>query len=237
MTDKPPKGRAAKGKSKRAGQTSSTSPGRKADKLTHLEELFAVEYVIDWNGAAAVRRAGYKVKSDVAAGVQANRLLKKAKVLARIETAKKEALERVGVRAEAILMELAKIGFSSQRRVLHIDEGGEPSIRPGSEIPDNDLDAVQDISFQVIEITTPTKEGLKVERRRSGRVKMHDKRAALVDLGRYASIFGPEKVQVSTPEGRPLQVENVNAIPEEDRAERVASLIAAAAARKTNADG
>ncbi|MBZ9712198.1 terminase small subunit [Deinococcus multiflagellatus] len=225
-----------KKRGRKAGKAPAKTPGRKPDKLTHLEELFAVEYVIDWNGAAAVRRAGYKVKSDVAAGVQANRLLKKAKVLARVETAKAEALERAGIRAEAVLLELAKIGFASKRRIMGVDEDGQPFLRPGSEIPDADLDAVQDFSFQVIEIETPTKEGIKVERRRSGRVKMHDKRAALVDLGKYIGIFGPEKVQVSTPEGQPLQVENVNAIPEVDRAERVAALIAAATARKTDAD-
>ncbi|MBZ9753194.1 terminase small subunit [Deinococcus sp. HMF7604] len=222
-----PKGRAA------------STPGRKPEQLTTLEELFAVEYVIDWNGSAAVRRAGYKVKTDVAAGVYANRLLKKDKVLARIERAKKEVLERAGVRAEAILLELAKIGFSSQRHLLTADAEGNIHLRPGQDIPDAAWDAVKSITAidNESESESESPNGAtrhSRSRQRTVSVVMHDKRAALVDLGRYAGIFGPEKVQVTTPEGQPIQVENVNAIPEADRAERVAALLAAAAARKAN---
>ena len=56
------------------------------DGLTIRQEAFCMEYAKSGNATRAYKQAGYKVKSDGAAGVNANRLLKNAKVQARLRS-------------------------------------------------------------------------------------------------------------------------------------------------------
>ncbi len=65
--------------------------------LTPKERLFVAEFLVDRNGAAAARRAGYAAKS---ARVTAARLLAKANVRAAIEDGANRAIERARVTAE-----------------------------------------------------------------------------------------------------------------------------------------
>lgn len=219
----------------RKAGTAKARTGRKPDRLTPKEELFAVEYVVDWNGTAAVRRAGYRCASDNAAGVQAQELLKKPKVKARIESAKAELLARAGIRAETVLLEIAKLAFSSTRHILTVDESGNVVMRPGSEIPDTALDAVSQISASDTTSETERDNGKggmssTSTRTRTIQLKLHDKRAALADLSRYLRLM-PEQLEVSGPGGKPIQTEAVTGLPEEERAQRVAALLARAMTR------
>lgn len=52
----------------------------KAQRLSIKERKFIKEYVKSGNGTRAVQLAGYNYKNDTGAGVEASRLLKKAKV-------------------------------------------------------------------------------------------------------------------------------------------------------------
>ena len=77
--------------------------------ITMKEERFCLEYVTDYNGAAAARRAGYAEKS---AAKQACRLLSRPEVMAYIRALQKEQRERLCVSSDLVItktMELLDI--------------------------------------------------------------------------------------------------------------------------------
>lgn len=59
-------------------------------KLTIKQEAFCLEYAGSGNATEAYKKAGYSVESDNAAAVNANRLLKNAKVQLRLQEIAKE---------------------------------------------------------------------------------------------------------------------------------------------------
>ena len=73
------------------------------------EAKFAIEYVKDFNGAAACRRAGY---SPNGANVMAVRLLARPNVQAAVEEAKASAAAAAKVTVNRILDELSSIAFN-----------------------------------------------------------------------------------------------------------------------------
>lgn len=223
-----PKGRAAStGRAKRNGQRRSTKTPTPTRKLTDQQRAFVIEYITDWNGTQAAIRAGYSEKT---ASQIAYQLLQKTSVQDYLEEAKKEVLARAGIRTEAILLELAKIGFSSQRHLLQVDQDGNVHLRPGSEIPDSTWDAVKSITAidNESESESESPNGAtrhSRSRQRTVSVVMHDKRAALVDLGRYVGVFGTPGAEAKGAAAPASAAAPSNAIPEEDRAARLAALM------------
>lgn len=71
--------------------------------LTHKQEAFVREYLIDLNGAAAVRRAGYKIKNADDLAVQ---LLRKTLVQSAIQEAIAKRSEKTAITAENVLHRL-----------------------------------------------------------------------------------------------------------------------------------
>lgn len=88
--------------------------GGKRDKKTTLTAkalAFAHEYIVDYNGTAAARRAGYN-QAVTSLGTTAYGLLKKPEVLAIIEKLEKEKFKRVQASADKVVAEWANMGFS-----------------------------------------------------------------------------------------------------------------------------
>lgn len=79
------------------------TPTPKPKALTPKQELFVQEYLVDLNGAAAYRRAGYSVKSENTATVNASRLLSNAKVQAAVKLAMDERAKRVAVTQDYVI--------------------------------------------------------------------------------------------------------------------------------------
>jgi phage terminase small subunit len=78
-------------------------------KLTLKQELFISEYCIDLNATQAYKRAGYSVKSDDVACVNAMRLLGNARIKEEID---KRLLKRAndnGVTADMVLKDLVEL--------------------------------------------------------------------------------------------------------------------------------
>lgn len=89
----------------------------KAMSLTDKQERFCLEYVVDFNSAAAAERAGYSVKT---ARQQGSRLLTKVDVQQRVRELARESVERVELSAEMVLknlIELATKGTPDSTRV------------------------------------------------------------------------------------------------------------------------
>lgn len=149
--------------------------------------------------------AGYK-SSPKAAGISASRLLGNAAIQARIQVllqqkqqieqkATELAAEKLAISKEKVLAELAKIGFSDIRKAVKwhgslIQESDQPdggdvlvvkntysnhvSLIGSDEIDDETAAAIAEVS------QSPTG-GLKI--------KLHDKKGALVDIGRHLGMF------------------------------------------------
>ena len=158
--------------------------------LTAKQQRFVDEYLVDLNATQAAIRAGYSPHTANQAGP---RLLVNVGVEAEIARRMEERSGRVQITQDMVLRELAKIGFSDIRKVLRwgntevrlvSDEAEEPSdddmipyhglaLVDSSEIDDNTAGAIAEVS--------QGRDGLKV--------KLHDKKGALVDIGRHLGMF------------------------------------------------
>ena len=157
--------------------------------LTPKQKRFVEEYLIDLNATAAFRRAGY-VATGNAAEVNASRLLRNAKVATAIAQAQSKRSVRTEITQDMVLKELAKIGFSDIRKVIrwgnttvrkNINAEGEEVEEPYHGIALIDSSEIDDETAAAIAEVSEGRDGLKV--------KLHDKKSALVDIGRHLGMF------------------------------------------------
>lgn len=169
------------------GKTKVSSPESKQERaLTPKQAAFVREYLIDLNGTQAAIRAGY---SERTANEQAARLLANVSVSKAVADAQAKRADRLEITADRVLAELAKIGFADMRDVASwgetvVDEDGKPIH--GVKLVSSDR--LTDSAAAAISEIAETPAGL--------RIKLHDKRAALVDIGKHLGMF-TEKVEHS----------------------------------------
>ena len=156
--------------------------------MTKKQKLFIEEYLIDLNATQAAIRAGY---SPETAGSIGSENLKKPEIRARIEKAMAERSKRTGINQDRVLMELAKIGFVNISDVVDPETA---KILPDAK--DEDLACIQSIKIK------PTEWGTERE------VKMYDKKAALVDIGRHLGMF-KDKVEFSGVENEKTKLDEL----------------------------
>jgi phage terminase small subunit len=149
--------------------------------LTDKQRRFVEAYLLEPNGTKAAVAAGY---SESSAAVEANRLLKHAKVVAAIEERRKEITAATGVTPERVVAELAKIGFSDIREILRWranvvgmieDEDGNKRFAITNEVELRASDVITDDMAAAIMEISQGKDG-------ALRVKMHPKQPALSKL-------------------------------------------------------
>lgn len=167
------------------------------------------EYLIDLNGTRAYRKTHPRAKRRTAE-VNACRLLRKARVRGAIEAALADRKSRLKMTADEVLEELTRLGRSNMFDFLRITPDGDPCI---------DLSALTRDQAAVLAETTVEDftEGRGDNARdvRRVKIKLHDKVKALHLLGQYHKLF-TEKIEGSTPDGRPFAVlVPVTASPEE----------------------
>ncbi len=172
-------------------------------------ERFAQEIAKGAPAGRAYEAAGYE---GAGADQNGSRLMKNDKVAARIQEIKEAAATKVGVTVERVMGELAKIGFSDIRQAVawranatqisEDPETGEPKIVAHNEVVLIDSDKIDDATAGAIsEISQTAQGGIKI--------KFHDKRAALVDLGKHLGMF-KEKVEVTGKDGGPIETHDVS---------------------------
>jgi phage terminase small subunit len=159
--------------------------------MTPKQQRFVEEYLIDLNATQAAIRAGY---SDDTAYSQGQRLLKNVEVAAAIAEAQGDRSVRTEITADLVLKELAKIGFADMRKLLkwtgnlprmdidRAEETGEVEISAANFVRLFDSDELDDDIVGAISEISQTKEG-------ALKVKLHDKQAALVNIGRHLGMF------------------------------------------------
>jgi phage terminase small subunit len=151
---------------------------------------------VDLNATQAAIRAGYSTKTAAEIGAEN---LRKPQIAEAVQKAIHARAERTQISADRVLAELAKIGFSDIRRAVNwysqvnvaaVDaEGIEGEAEDGSLrfavlnqvelISSDEID--DDTAAAIAEVSMTDKGGLKI--------KLHDKRQALVDLGRHLQLF------------------------------------------------
>lgn len=170
-------------------------------RLTPKQKRFVEEYLIDLNATQAAIRAGYSQKRASEMGYQ---LLQKTTVQKCIEDAQEKRSERTEITQDMVLQELAKIGFSDIRKIVR---WGETMVRMETDKDGDDVE-VPYHGLALIdsgEIDDDTAAAIsEVAQGRNGlTVKLHDKKGALVDIGRHLGMF-KDRVEHSGPDGGPI---------------------------------
>lgn len=151
--------------------------------MTIQKKLFARYYISSarFNGERAAIMAGYSEKT---AGSQASRLLKDVNVRAFIDKELDRTAKRIDITADRIIQELARIGFSNMMDYVRLTSQGDPLI----DLSQLTRDRAAAISKIVIEDYV---EGRGEDAREVKRIRfeLHDKRAALIDLGKHIGLF------------------------------------------------
>ena len=168
-----------------------------------MRDAFIREYLADphRNGKQAAIRAGYSPKT---AESQASRLLRSVKVRTILDRADAEAvvavakvIDRYAVTKERVVEELAKLAFSDIRQIVNFGPthkevttlDGEVRKVPGvTIIASNEIDAA---AAAAIAEVSETRGGIKV--------KLADKRSALMDLAKLCNFIDDK------PQGSPLE--------------------------------
>ena len=199
--------------------------------LNPKQRRFVEEYLIDLNATQAATRAGY---SPATANEQGARLLAHASVKEAIRRGQAARSERTQITQDMVLRELAKIGFSDIRRAVKwrsslVTEEDQPDggdVLVVKTIVSNTVELIasedldDDTAAAISEISQNATGGVKM--------KMYDKKGALVDIGRHLGMF-VERHELSGKDGGAMKVEM--------DAERFTSAIASLIAREGEAEG
>lgn len=147
--------------------------------LTHKQQAFVDEYLIDLNATQAAIRAGYSKKT---AGQIGEQNLKKLEIAAAIQEEMDKRGTRTEITADRVLEEIAKLAFFDPRKFFNSD---------GSPIPIQDLDDNTAMALSGIDVLEEF-EGSGNDRVFVGytkKFKLTDKKASLELLGRHLKLF------------------------------------------------
>lgn len=176
--------------------------------MTPKQEAFVREYLIDLNATQAAIRAGY---SEATAAAAASRLLTDVKIATAVQQAKNARGARTEITQDRVLTELAKIGFSDMRKLLKwtgnlpkmdLDDdeaSGDVEISVANFVQLFDSDTLDDDIAACIAEVSQTREGVL-------KVKLHDKQAALVSIGRHLGMFN-DKLALTGKDGGAIEIE------------------------------
>ena len=211
-----------------AGRPTDTEIEDWETELTPKQRAFLREYLLDLNATQAAIRAGY---SDATAYSQGQRLLKHVEVAKAIEGAMSARAKRTDITADRVLQELAKIGFSDIRKAVKSQSG----LITEEDNPDGgDIAVIKTVVTNTVqmvasdEIDDDTAACIsEVSQNATGgiKIKLHDKRAALVDIGKHLGMF-KERVEHTGKDGGPIEVESLSDL---EAAKRIAFLLTKAA--------
>lgn len=168
--------------------------------LTDKQRRFVDEYLVDLNATQAAIRAGYSQKTAASIGEEN---LRKPDIAKAVQEAQAARAKRTEITQDMVIRELAKIGFSDIRkivrwgktelRVADAEDDGATEVHHGLALVS--VDDIDDDTAAAISEISEGREGLKV--------KLHDKKGALVDIGRHLGMF-KDRVEHSGPGGGPI---------------------------------
>lgn len=157
--------------------------------MTPKQERFCREYLLDFNAKQAAIRAGYSEKT---AGNIGHETLNKPEVAAFIQAHQAKDAEKLGVTRDAVVAELAKIGFSNMLNFMTVGSDGLPRTDFSGLNRDNAA-ALQELTID--EYTDGKGEDAREVRK--VKFKLADKRSALVDLGKHLGMWKDDPTQTA----------------------------------------
>ena len=160
-------------------------------RMTPKQQRFVDEYLIDLNATQAAVRAGYSAKTAHSVG---HENLSKPEIASAIAERRAIIANKLEVTQERIVAELAKIGFGDIRKLF---------TSCGNLLPVSDIDDDTAACLSSIEITTrKVRGGDDDEVEEVSKIRLWDKRAALVDLGKHLGMF-KDRIELSGVIGMP----------------------------------
>jgi|DEB3_MinimDraft_2_1074329.scaffolds.fasta_scaffold02151_4 phage terminase small subunit len=152
---------------------------------------------------------------------KANKLHARPEVRERIAEIKSQFATRTTITAQRVLEELAKIGFANYSDFLTIDDTGRTNV----DVSKLSKDQMAAIAEMQIDTAPDGKQRVKV--------KLHDKRGALLDIGKHLGMFR-EKIEVSGPNGGAIETKSMVEVSLLDKEERnmLKAMLLAIAERK-----
>ena len=149
--------------------------------LTLREEKFCIEYVNKLDKAKAAVAAGYSKKTARQIGYE---VFTKPDIQKRIAEIRQDLKEQLGIDEHSIITELHALGFWNIKDFVAAGN----VIKDISKLPKSKLTPV--VGIKVKETFTPTG-----DKEVTTELKLSDKRAAIVDLGRHLGIFEADNKQ------------------------------------------
>jgi len=163
--------------------------------LEPKEQAFVAEYLVDLNGAAAARRAGY---SETSAAVLASRLLIKVNVAAALQKAFAERAARTGLTADRVLAELEQLAFSNIANYVVDIVNGKVDVREG--VSPDAMKAIASIKHKRI----PIGEADHID---EIEIRLWDKPGMLRLAGQHLGIEGfRTRVELTGKNGKPIEI-------------------------------
>lgn len=150
---------------------------------------------------------GHGIKDAQVLAVKASRLHREPVIQARIAEMKEALAVRTTITQQRVLEELAKIGFVNAGDFVTLDEDGKTTVDLSKLTPD------QKAAIAELQIDTAP------DGRQRVKVKLHDKRAALMDIGKHLGMFR-EKIELTGKDGGAIEVKNKLEVSLLDREER-----------------
>lgn len=174
---------------------------RKKDSETGLsqqQQRFADEYLVDYDGAAAYSRAGYRA-APRAAEVNSARLLAVPAVQAYLRQRGQRISAKLEISAERTLQELARVAFFDPRQLLAPDG----SLKPTNEWSDDVAAAVA--GLEISEVFDRNGDGRAVVGQ-TKKLRIASKTDALGKLAQHFKLL-TDKVELTGKGGGPIQHE------------------------------
>ncbi|EQA8945330.1 TPA: terminase small subunit [Serratia marcescens] len=181
------------------------------DALTALQKRFVTHLLNGANQTEAYRKAGGRAKGDGERS-KANQIVTNSNVQAFLKSVQYQAInEAIMTRTEA-LERLSKMGRTALTDIAEFkncqigeDEEGKPVYQASWAFRDSALQDPEAMAA-VAELTTG-KDGIKL--------KMHDPKAAIKQLGEMMGWEAPKKTELSGPGGGAIKTESTNMSAEE----------------------
>jgi phage terminase small subunit len=144
----------------------------KSDGLTPKQQRFVEEYIVDLNATQAAIRAGYSQKTAQEIGSENLSKPLIAEAIAKLRSREtKAAMDRFAVTKDRVISEMARLAFANSETFFRWNKDGVDVLSSD--------DLTRDDKAAVVEVSqTVTESGGTI------RVKLADKRAALMDLAK-----------------------------------------------------
>ena len=181
-------------------------------KLDARERRFVGEYLIDLDPKRAALEAGYSKTMAASKAYQwVSNCKVKPHVFAAIQKAEDRRAQRTEITQDRVLFELASLGFSNMQDFLEKGEDGKDVLKQVSALHSQHAAAISEL--------TVDKDG-------KTKLKLADKRPALVDIGKHLGMF-PSRHEHTGKDGGPIEM--TDEVSDLEKARRIAFILNRAA--------